>query len=158
MPERPAITLPIAVVALGGNAISNPNEPDNIANQFRHTREALAGVADLIQRGYRVAVTHGNGPQVGNALLRVELAKNVAPMLPLGIIVADTEGGMGYMIEQCLQNILQRRGVKGEVVTIVSQVLVDPHDPALQNPTKFIGQYYTRRRSETACRTRKAGR
>ena len=75
LPQRPATTLPVAVVALGGNAISNPNEPDNIANQFRHSREALAGVIDLIQRGYRVAVAHGNGPQVGNALLRVEMAK-----------------------------------------------------------------------------------
>ena len=142
LPERPASTSPIAVVALGGNAISNPNEPDKIANQFRHTRDALAGVADLVQRGYRVAVSHGNGPQVGNALLRVELAKSVAPMLPLGVIVADTEGGMGYMIEQCLQNVMLRRGVAGDVVTIVTQVLVDPQDPALQNPTKFIGQYY----------------
>jgi carbamate kinase len=133
---------PVAVVALGGNAISNPNEPDNIANQFRHTRDALAGVAGLVERGYRVAVTHGNGPQVGNALLRVELSKDQTPMLPLGIIVADTEGGMGYMIEQCLQNIMLRRNIQRDVVTIVSQVVVDPKDPALQNPTKFIGQFY----------------
>ncbi len=134
---------PIAVVALGGNAISSPDEPDTIANQFRHTRAALGGVADLVKRGYRIAVTHGNGPQVGNALLRVELSKDKAPVLPLGVIVADTEGGMGYMIEQCLQNVMLRRGVQREVVTIVSQVVVDPHDPALKNPTKFIGQFYT---------------
>ncbi len=132
----------IAVVALGGNAISNPNEPDTIANQFRHARSALGGVADLIKRGYNVAVTHGNGPQVGNALLRVELSRDRAPILPLGIIVADTEGGMGYMIEQCLQNVMLRRGVAREVVTIVTQVIVDPGDVALKNPTKFIGQFY----------------
>ncbi|MFZ5434500.1 MAG: carbamate kinase [Calditrichota bacterium] len=134
---------PVAVIALGGNAISSPREPDTITNQFRHTREALAGVVDLIERGYRVAITHGNGPQVGNALLRVELAKERTPILPLGIIVADTEGGMGYMIEQCLQNMLSKRGLDRDVVTIVSQVIVDPEDPALKNPTKYIGQFYT---------------
>jgi len=132
----------VAVVALGGNAISNPNEPDTIANQFRHTRQALAGVAELVGRNYRLAITHGNGPQVGNALLRVELSKGRAPVLPLGVIVADTEGGMGYMIEQCLQNILLRRGLKREVLTVITQVFVDPHDPALANPTKFVGQYF----------------
>jgi carbamate kinase len=138
-----ANSTPIAVVALGGNAISNPHELDTITNQFRHTRDALSGVADLIKRGYRVAITHGNGPQVGNALLRVELTKERAPVLPLGIIVADTEGGMGYMLEQCLRNILLRRGVMGNVVTIVTQVLVDPEDNALKNPTKYIGQFYS---------------
>lgn len=101
------------------------------------------GVAELVRRNYRLAVTHGNGPQVGNALLRVELAKGRAPILPLGVIVADTEGGMGYMIEQCLQNVLLRRGLSREVLTVITQVFVDPADPALSNPTKFIGQYYS---------------
>jgi carbamate kinase len=134
----------IAVVALGGNAISNPEEPDTIANQFRHSRDALQGVAELVKRGYRLAITHGNGPQVGNALLRVEFAQGRAPDLPLGVIVADTEGGMGYMIEQCLQNILLRHGLQQtHVITIVTQVIVDPNDPALVNPTKYIGQFYT---------------
>jgi carbamate kinase len=133
-----------AVVALGGNAISLPDEVDTITNQFRHSRDALQGVSELIHRGYKLAVTHGNGPQVGNALLRVEASADRAPTLPLGIIVADTEGGMGYMIEQCLQNVFLRRGYGHvEVVTIVTQVLVDPQDPALLNPTKYIGQFYT---------------
>ncbi|RQV98473.1 carbamate kinase [bacterium] len=144
---------PIAVVALGGNAISSPSEPDTIPNQFRHTRTALQGVSELIRRGYRLAVTHGNGPQVGNALLRVELATDQAPNLPLGIIVADTEGGMGYMIEQCLQNVCTQKGVDVGVITVVTQVRVDPEDPALLNPTKFIGKYYSRaearRKAET---------
>jgi carbamate kinase len=140
----PSNTAPVAVVALGGNAISNPSEPDTITNQFRHTRDALTGVVDLILRGYRVAVSHGNGPQVGNALLRVELTKAQAPSLPLGVIVGDTEGGMGYMIEQCLQNVLLRRGgIARDVVTIVTQTVVDPSDPALKNPTKFVGQFYS---------------
>ena len=135
---------PIAVVALGGNAISSPSEPDTIPNQFRHTRTALQGVSDLIRRGYRLAITHGNGPQVGNALLRVELAADQAPSLPLGIIVADTEGGMGYMIEQCLQNVCTAQRFSVGVITVVTQVRVDQNDPALLNPTKFIGKYYTK--------------
>ncbi|MBM3324396.1 MAG: carbamate kinase [Calditrichaeota bacterium] len=133
-----------AVVALGGNAISMPGVPDTIANQFSHTREALRGVIELVRRDYRLVITHGNGPQVGNALLRVELARGKAPILPLGIIVADTEGGMGYMIEQCLQNVLLKAGLKRDVVSIVTQVVVDKDDPNLKNPTKFIGQFYTR--------------
>lgn len=132
-----------AVVALGGNAISSPDEPDTIPNQFLHTRQALAAVVDLIAAGYRVALTHGNGPQVGNALLRVELAADRAPILPLGIVVADTEGGMGYMIEQCLYNVMLKRGMTREVLTVVTQVLVEQDDPALSNPTKFIGKFYS---------------
>ena len=132
-----------AVVALGGNAITRPGVPDTIANQFAHTRQSLVEIIELIRDGYNLAITHGNGPQVGNALLRVELARGKAPILPLGICVADTEGGMGYMIEQSLQNGLIRQGINRKVVTIVTQVVVDRNDPSLANPTKFIGQFYT---------------
>jgi carbamate kinase len=131
-----------AVVALGGNAISDPSEEDTIANQFRHTRQSLRGVIELVKEGYRLAITHGNGPQVGNALLRVEMAYPKAPMVPLGVLVADTEGSMGYMIEQSLQNALKLANINREVVTIVTQVLVDKDDPSLANPTKFIGQFF----------------
>ncbi|MCB9357168.1 MAG: carbamate kinase [Calditrichaeota bacterium] len=148
-----AVKSRIAVVALGGNAISSPDEPDTIANQFSHSRSALQGVAELLQRGYKLAITHGNGPQVGNALLRVELAHGRTPDLPLGVIVADTEGGMGYMIEQCLQNVLLQKGLGHvEVVTIVSQVVVDPNDPALLAPTKFVGQFYTQEEAQQKAR------
>ncbi|MDK9701145.1 MAG: carbamate kinase [bacterium] len=133
----------IAVVALGGNAISPPGEVDTIRNQFRNSRESLHGVAELIQRGYKLALTHGNGPQVGNALLRVEKALGDAPELPLGIIVADTEGGIGYMLEQTLQNQLLKMDIDRKVVTIVSQVLVDKDDPALLDPVKPIGKHYS---------------
>ena len=109
----------------------------------------------MVKRGYRLAITHGNGPQVGNALLRVELAKDRAPILPLGVIVADTEGGMGYMIEQCLQNMLLKRGFTSEVLTVITQVHVDPQDPALTNPTKFIGQYYTEAEAKRLAATEK---
>jgi len=131
-----------AVIALGGNAITRKGVPDTIANQFANTRQSLSGIIPLIKNGYNIAITHGNGPQVGNALLRVELARNKAPILPLGICVADTEGGMGYMIEQSLQNRLRKEKIKRSVVTIVTQVIVDQHDPSIANPTKYVGQFY----------------
>ncbi|HDS01183.1 MAG TPA: carbamate kinase [candidate division Zixibacteria bacterium] len=131
-----------AVIALGGNAITKKGVPDTIANQFANTRQSLSGIIPLIKNGYNIAITHGNGPQVGNALLRVELARNKAPILPLGICVADTEGGMGYMIEQSLQNRLRKERIKRDVVTIVTQVIVDKDDPSIRNPSKYVGQFY----------------
>lgn len=132
-----------AVVALGGNAITRKEVEDTITNQFANTRSTLHGLIELIRGGYNIAVTHGNGPQVGNAILRVELARGKAPILPLGICVADTEGGMGYMIGQSLQNRLYREKINREVVTIITQVEVDKDDPELVNPSKFIGQFYS---------------
>jgi len=132
-----------AVVALGGNAISRTDMPDTIANQFRLTRESLSAIVPLVKAGYNIAITHGNGPQVGNAILRVELARDRTPVLPIGICVADTEGGIGYMIAQSLQNRLLREKIERPVATIVTQVVVDLEDPAMSNPTKFIGQFYT---------------
>ncbi|MEW6051448.1 MAG: carbamate kinase [Candidatus Zixiibacteriota bacterium] len=131
-----------AVIALGGNAITQPGQEDTIANQFANTRASLDGIVELARDGFNLVVTHGNGPQVGNALLRVELARGKAPILPLGVLVADTEGGMGYMIEQSLQNRLQQEKINRPVITIITQMLVDEHDPAVKNPTKFIGQFY----------------
>jgi carbamate kinase len=131
-----------AVVALGGNAITREFEEGNIYQQFANTRRSLVGVADLIEKGYLVAITHGNGPQVGNALIRVEESRHKVPPIPLGVLVADLEGGMGYMIAQSLQNKLHLRGVKREVATIVAQVIVDRKDPSILNPTKFVGPFY----------------
>ncbi|RKX26937.1 MAG: carbamate kinase [Candidatus Zixiibacteriota bacterium] len=131
-----------AVVALGGNAITGSDREDTIANQFTNTRKSLDGIVELIRDDYNLVISHGNGPQVGNALFRVELARSKAPVLPLGVCVADTEGGMGYMIEQSLQNRLRREGIDLPVVTIITQMLVDPDDPAIADPTKFIGQFY----------------
>jgi carbamate kinase len=132
-----------AVVALGGNAITVPGQEDTIANQFANTRASLDGIVELARDGFRLVITHGNGPQVGNCLLRVELARGKAPILPLGVLVADTEGGMGYMIEQSLQNRLKKDKIDRPVVTIITQMLVDEFDPAVSNPTKYIGQFYT---------------
>jgi carbamate kinase len=138
----------IIVVALGGNAISQQFEEGNIHQQFAHTRQSLKGVVELIAQDYRVLVTHGNGPQVGNALIRVEESRNLVPVLPLGVIVADTEGGMGYMIEQCLQNKMRDRGIFREVATIVTQILVNPDDPSISDPSKFVGPFYDNEKVE----------
>ena len=136
------------VVALGGNAITREFEEGNITQQFENTRRSLRSVIELIQRGYRVVITHGNGPQVGNALIRVEETRHLIPPLPLGVIVADLEGGMGYMIEQCLQNKLNERGLSKSVVTILTQMLVDKDDPSILNPTKFVGPFFKKEQIE----------
>lgn len=127
------------VIALGGNALSQPGEEGTITQQFRHTRESLGAVVELAREGWRIAIVHGNGPQVGNALIRNEQARHLVPPLPLGVLVAATEGWIGYMIQQSLQNALRRAGVHRQVVTLVTQVLVDPRDPELERPTKPIG-------------------
>jgi len=130
------------VVALGGNAITREFEEGNIYQQFANTRRSLVGVVEMVEEGYEVIITHGNGPQVGNALLRVEETRHMLPPIPLGVLVADTEGGMGYMIEQSLQNMLHRRGIQRSVVTVLTQVVVDKSDPSILNPTKFVGPFY----------------
>jgi carbamate kinase len=145
---------PKVVVAIGGNAITREFEEGNITQQFANTRRSLVGVVDLIELGYRVLLTHGNGPQVGNALIRVEETRHLVPPLPLGVIVADLQGGMGYMIQQSLQNKLHKRGVKRDVVTIITQVIVDKDDPSILNPTKFVGPFYPAERVEELRRTR----
>jgi len=137
-----------AIVALGGNAITVEYLEDTIANQFANTRRSLAPIVELARQGYDLCITHGNGPQVGNAVLRVELARGIAPELPLGICVADTEGGMGYMIEQSLQNRLNKEGVNRQACTVVTQIVVDHNDPSIKNPTKFIGQFYSEREAQ----------
>jgi carbamate kinase len=130
------------VVALGGNAISRPDEEGNIEQQFRNMRQTAVHVADVVGDGGRVVVTHGNGPQVGNVMRRVELAANEVYRLPLDICGADTQGGMGYMIAQCLRNELQRRRITCNVTAIVTSVEVDPRDPDFERPTKPIGSFY----------------
>ncbi len=128
------------VIALGGNALAQPGEEGTITQQFHHTRESLGAVVELAREGWRIAIVHGNGPQVGNELIRNEQSRHLVPPLPLGVLVAATEGWIGYMIQQSLQNALYRAGVKRQVVTLVTQVRVDPADPELKRPTKPIGR------------------
>ncbi len=132
------------VIALGGNAITREFEEGNIEQQFANTRRALSGVAQLAKEGYRIALTHGNGPQVGNYLIRIEESRHLVPPLPLNIIVADLQGGMGYMIQQTLQNKLLALGVERRVVTVVTQVQVDKDDPSIHRPSKFVGPAYSK--------------
>jgi carbamate kinase len=127
------------VVALGGNALARPGEPATIANQFRHTRESLEPIVAFAQAGWKIALVHGNGPQVGDELVRNELAAELVEPLPLGVLVAGTAGWIGYMIQQSLENALARAGIQRPVVTMVTQTLVDPNDPALADPSKRIG-------------------
>jgi carbamate kinase len=134
----------LAVVALGGNAIMQKGEEGNIHQQFANTRKTLNAIMELIRRDYRLVITHGNGPQVGNLFLMVEATRDVVPEIPLGVCVADTQGQMGYMIQQSLQNRLIREGYDRQVMTLVTQVIVDRNDPSFQNPTKPIGPFYTK--------------
>jgi len=128
-----------AVIAVGGNALSPPGERSTIADQFRHTRESLGPIVDLALDGWRVVVVHGNGPQVGDELVRNEKARSEVAPLPLGVLVAGTAGWIGYMLQQSLENALRKAGNAKHVVTVVTQVEVAADDPALKEPKKFIG-------------------
>jgi len=128
------------VVAIGGNALSPSGESSSIANQFLHTRESMQPIVELALQGWRIAVVHGNGPQVGDELQRNEVARSKVDQLPLGVLVAATAGWIGYMIQQSLQNALRTAGSDRRVVTLITQALVDPTDPSMHEPTKFIGR------------------
>ena len=128
-----------AVVALGGNALSPPGERSTIADQFRHTRESLSPIVDLASEGWNLCIVHGNGPQVGDELVRNEVAREEVAPLPLGVLVANTAGWIGYMVQQSVENALRRIGNERSVTTILTQIEVDPKDEGLSNPTKFIG-------------------
>ena len=142
----------LAVVALGGNAILGRGEEGNIHQQFANTRKSMEPIVELLKADYRVLITHGNGPQVGNIMLMVEKARGEVPETPLGVADAMTCGSMGYMIEQCLQNVMLRYHVWRNVVTLPIQVLADRKDPALANPSKPIGPFYSKEDAERLSR------
>ena len=131
------------VIALGGNAILPVGQAGTIYEQFAITRLTMGQIAELLESGREVVVTHGNGPIVGNIVLRSEAMRETIPAMPLGICVADSLGGIGYMIQLVLRNALKERGIDRDVVTLVTQVSVDASDPAFENPTKPIGPFYT---------------
>jgi carbamate kinase len=132
-----------AVIALGGNALIKEGQEGTIYEQFANTRNISESIVKIIKEGWDVVVTHGNGPQVGAILLQNDLAKDVTPPMPLGICVAESEGFIGYMIQQCLSNALKKGNIDRSVVTLITQVLVDENDPSFSNPTKPIGPYYS---------------
>ena len=135
---------PTVIIALGGNALSQKDESGTIEEQFSHVRESLKSVMHFVKKRYNICITHGNGPQVGAELLKNEITKDKIPSLPLGVLVANTQGAIGYMIQQTLQNALQKKDIDREVVTFISQVIVDKDDPTIQNPTKYIGKTYNK--------------
>jgi carbamate kinase len=128
------------VVALGGNALLAPGERGDIHQQFAHTRESLSPIVEMARSGWRIAVVHGNGPQIGDELYRNEMARSALPPLPLGALVAATAGWIGYMIQQSLQNALEKSKIDRDVVTLITQVIVDPDDAATHEPIKPIGR------------------
>ncbi|MFL5403056.1 MAG: carbamate kinase [Gemmatimonadales bacterium] len=147
--------MPTAVLALGGNALARAGEPATVTNQFRHARESVAPIVELARQGWRIVIVHGNGPQVGDELVRNEAARKVAEPLPLGVLVAETAGWIGYMLQQSLQNALAAARVQRDVITVITQTLVDRYDPALNQPTKPIGHALSRPEAD---RLREAGR
>src|SRR5690242_5196735 len=131
------------VIALGGNAITRPGEPGTIPQQFAHTAETLEQLKPIFHGDHRLVITHGSGPQIGNILIRVEEGERRVPTLPLDTCDADLQGGMGYMIQRLACELFRRERIRREVVTVITQVLVDPHDPAFAHPSKPIGSFYT---------------
>jgi carbamate kinase len=128
---------------MGGNSLLDPGRPPTIENQFEVTAKAVIPIADLIERGEHLVLTHGNGPQVGFMQLRVELARQLVHEVPLDSLVADSQGAIGYMIQRDLREELERRGLRAEVATIVTEVEVDPGDDAFNEATKPIGRFYS---------------
>ncbi len=132
-----------AVIAIGGNSLIKDKTRTTVKDQYMAAQETCVYITDMIEQGWDVAIGHGNGPQVGFILRRSEIAAKVAGMhdVPLDACVADTQGALGYALQQNLNNEFYRRGIKKRVATIITQVLVDKDDPAFQNPTKPIGGF-----------------
>ena len=143
-----------AVVALGGNALLRGNEIGTIQQQEKNTYDTCINLLNLIKNDYNIVITHGNGPQVGNIMLRNEAGYNnyKIPKMPLDICVADSQGGIGYMIERQVVNLFKEYKIKKNVVTLVTQVLVDKDDPAFQNPSKPVGAFYLKEEADLLAR------
>lgn len=144
----------IAVVALGGNALLRGNEIGTIQQQEKNTYDTSINLISLIKQDYNIVITHGNGPQVGNIMLRNEAGYNnyKIPKMPLDICVADSQGGIGYMIERQVINLLKEFKIKKNVVSLITQVLVEKDDPAFQNPTKPVGAFYLKEEADLLAR------
>lgn len=132
-----------AVIAIGGNAILRSGEKPTQENQMRNVTVTCKGLADLIQKGYDIVLTHGNGPQVGDILLRNEIAKSQIPPMAMDVCDAESQGQIGYMLQQALSSEFAERGMDKVAVSLITQVVVSADDPAFQNPTKPIGEFYT---------------
>jgi len=133
-----------AIIAIGGNALIKSGEQGTITQQFANSRETCDKLIELVKTGYKIILTHGNGPQVGFALRRHENARENIPPSPLGVCVAETVGSMGYMLQQTMQNTVKNNNLGIDTVTIITQVVVDRNDVSFKRPTKPIGQFFTK--------------
>lgn len=140
----------LAVVAFGGNALLRSGQKGTIEEQETNVYETCAHLVDLIRDEYDLVIGHGNGPQVGNVLLQHEAGfkEHGIPKLPIDVCVAETQGSIGYMIEQQLRNVLEKEGLQRDIMTLITQVLVDKEDPAFKNPTKPVGPYYSKEEAD----------
>jgi carbamate kinase len=150
MPDRS----PLTVLALGGNAILQRNQKGTFQEQYENVRATSVQLAHLLEAGVRVAIVHGNGPQIGATVIRHELGAARVPAFPLHACGAETQGFLGYMIQQTLAEELSKRGMKMSVATVITQVLVEENDPAFKNPSKPIGPFYTKEQVESLLRER----
>lgn len=139
---------PVALVAFGGNALLRPEDRGTQEEQIARAKQAARWLAEIVRHGYRLVVVHGNGPQVGNILIQAEEASTKIPPQSLDVCVAQTEGSMGFMLQQAIRNRLEAIGIGGEVATVLTEVEVDPADPGFKRPTKPIGPFFTRYRAE----------
>ena len=145
---RGPVTQPIAVVAFGGNAMLRPEDRGTQEEQIARAKQAARWLAEIVRRNYKLLVVHGNGPQVGNILVQAEEASTKIPPQSLDVCVAQTEGSIGFMLQQAIRKRLESIGRGGDVATILTEVEVDPTDPAFKRPTKPIGPFFTRYRAE----------
>jgi len=143
----------VAVLAIGGNSLIRDKEHQRVSDQFQVTRETCQHIASMVEGGWRVVVTHGNGPQVGFVLRRSELSMKELHPVPMDSAVADTQGSIGYMIQQSLDNEFRKRGLGQHALTIATQVLVDSSDPAFQKPSKPIGSFMDAEEARTMADT-----
>jgi carbamate kinase len=140
----------LVIVAIGGNSLVRDNGHDSVQDQYEAVCETAVNIADMVAEGFNVVVTHGNGPQVGFGLRRSEIANEVAdmPIVPLVNCGADTQGGIGYQIQQALTNEFVRRGINKQVATVITQVEVSADDPNFKSPTKPVGSFFTLEQAE----------
>jgi len=134
---------PVAVIAFGGNALLRPQDHGTQEEQFTLAWKATRWLAEIIHRGYELAIVHGNGPQVGNIMIQVEEAITKIPPQTLDVCVAQTEGSIGYMLQNQLRNRLLEEQIEKPVVTVLTEVVVSKDDPAFENPSKPVGPYFT---------------
>jgi carbamate kinase len=136
------------IVAIGGNAISKEGEKGTIKEQRQNIVSSLQPILGLVEKDFEIVITHGNGPQVGNALIKEELAKDIVPPYPLDVLNAETQGSLGYLISQGLHNCILKNEMEKQVVTIITQVVVDKEDRRFKDPSKPVGPFYTQEEAE----------